>query len=131
MSLGMNQPRWMTVTGWITSILPLLVIAFSAAIKFQGKPEVVSMFSGKYGYPAGALLVLGVVELICALLYLIPQTSILGAILLAGYLGGATATHARAGEPFWAPILIGVFLWGGLFCRDVRLRVLIPLRRTA
>ena len=62
---------------------------------------------------------------------IIPQTSILGAILLAGYLGGATATHARAGEPFWAPILVGVFLWGGLFWRDARLRALIPLRRPA
>src|SRR3954469_4090030 len=113
MSLGMNgtatQPRWMTVTGWILSILPILLIAFSAVIKFQAKPEVVSMFSGKYGYPTGALLVLGVVEITCALLYLIPQPSPGGALLGAGYWGGGTPTHARAGEPFWAPILIGVF----------------------
>jgi hypothetical protein len=58
----------------------------------------------------------------------IPRTSVLGAILLTGYLGGATATHLRIGEPFFAPILLGVMVWGGLFFRDARLRALLPLR---
>src|SRR4051794_25428248 len=119
MRLGMNeQRRWMTVAGGGVGILPLLFLGFSAGVEVQASPEVVTMFTGKYGYPNGALTVLAVVEITCMLLYLIPQTSVLGAILLAGYLGGATATHARAGEPFWGPILVGIFLWGGLFCRD-------------
>ncbi|TLY12797.1 MAG: DoxX family protein, partial [Nitrospirae bacterium] len=58
----------------------------------------------------------------------IPQTSVLGAILLTGYLGGATATHVRIGEPFYMPIVLGMLVWAGLFLRDDRLRALLPLR---
>jgi hypothetical protein len=61
--------------------------------------------------------------------YLIPQTAVLGAILVTGYLGGATATHLRIGEPFYMPVLLGMLVWGGLFMRDARLRMLIPLRK--
>ena len=71
---------------------------------------------------------LGVLELACTALYVIPRTSVLGAILLTGYLGGATVTHLRIGEPFWGPPLVGVFLWGGLYLRDPRLRALIPFK---
>ena len=63
------------------------------------------------------------------MIYTIPQTSVLGAILLTGYLGGATATHVRVGQPFWFPIMMGVLVWAGLFLREERLRALIPLRR--
>lgn len=73
--------------------------------------------------------VLGVTELLCAVLYAIPQTSVLGAILLTGYMGGAIATHARIGEGFIPQIIIGVLVWLGLFLRDARLRALIPIRR--
>lgn len=66
--------------------------------------------------------------IICALIYAFPRTAILGAILLTGYLGGATATHVRVSEPFFFPILVAV-AWGGIFLRDARLRALIPLRR--
>jgi hypothetical protein len=67
--------------------------------------------------------------LTCTLLYVIPRTSVLGAILITGYLGGATATHARLGEPWFAPVLLGMLAWGGLFMRDTRVRDLIPLRK--
>ena len=70
------------------------------------------------------------VELACVLLYVIPQTAVLGAILLTGYLGGAVATHVRAGEPFWFPIIFGILIWLGLVLRDARIRALVPLRRT-
>ena len=72
---------------------------------------------------------IGVVLLICTVVYAIPTTSVLGAILLTGYLGGATATHVRVGQPFWFPVMMGVLVWAGLFLREERLRTLIPLRR--
>jgi len=76
------------------------------------------------------LLTLGIVEASCAILYLIPRTAVLGAILVTGYLGGAVATHARVGDPaFITPALLGVIAWLGLFLRDRRVRALIPLRR--
>lgn len=71
---------------------------------------------------------LGILEVACVVVYLIPRTAVLGAILLTGYLGGAVATHLRVGDPCFGPILLGVVLWGGLFLRDPRLRTLIPLR---
>ena len=70
---------------------------------------------------------LGVLELACTILYAIPRTSVLGAILLTGYLGGATATHVRVGDSFIMTVVLGVVVWGGLFLRDARLRALIPL----
>lgn len=71
---------------------------------------------------------LGFVEIGCVVIYLIPRTSILGAVLLAAYLGGAVATHVRVGDPFWAPILCGVALWLGLWLREPRLKALVPFR---
>jgi hypothetical protein len=69
-------------------------------------------------------------ELTCTLLYVIPRTSVLGAILLTGYLGGATASHVRVGDSFIAPVVFGVLVWLGLFLRDARIRALIPLRKS-
>jgi hypothetical protein len=74
------------------------------------------------------MLRLTIVEIACALIYAIPQTSVFGAILLTGYLGGATATHVRVGEPFFLPVIVGIVVWLGLFLREGRLRALLPLR---
>ena len=71
-----------------------------------------------------------VVEIACAIVYAIPRTSILGAILMTGYLGGATATHVRVGEPPFLAILVGIVVWAGVYLRDERLRALIPWRRS-
>ena len=71
------------------------------------------------------------VELLSTLLYVIPQTSVLGAVILTGYLGGAVATHVRVGDVFVAPLGLGVLVWAGLFLRDARIRALLPLRRPA
>ena len=79
------------------------------------------------GYPASILVPLGIVELLCAILYAIPRTTILGAILLTAYFGGATATHVRMGQPFYFPIVFGVLTWLALYLRDSRLRTFIPL----
>jgi hypothetical protein len=84
-----------------------------------------------YGYPDGVLPKIIVTEIVCALIYAIPRTSVLGAILLTGYLGGATVTHVHAGEPFFLPIVVGIAVWLGLFLRDTRLRALVPVRSSA
>jgi uncharacterized membrane protein YphA (DoxX/SURF4 family) len=119
----------MTITGWVLTVLPACFLIFGAVQTFHPKPEMVQGFTGKYGYPASVLPVLGVLEIVGALLFLIPQTAALGAVFLTGYLGGATATHVRVGEAPLPPIVFGVIVWAALFCRDVRIRHLLPLRR--
>jgi hypothetical protein len=121
-------PLWMLWTGRVLTALPILMMLFSAGMKFSHSREMVASFTVKFGFPEGALLVIGIVELACLALYAIPQTSVLGAILMTGYLGGAMATHVRLGEPFVIPLLLGVLAWGGLYLREPRLRALIPLR---
>ncbi len=121
--------RWMLWTGWVLSALPVLAMLFSAAMKFSHRSEVVEMFVGKFGYPESTLFTLGVVELACAVVFAIPRTAVLGAVLVSGYLGGAIATHLRVGDPFVPPLLLAVMAWGGLYLRDERLRELLPLRK--
>lgn len=114
--------------GWIMSVPPVLLLLFSASMKVLKLPAAMDGFA-RMGYPEYVALPLGIVELTCTVLYLIPRTSVLGAILLTGYLGGATATHLRIGEPFHMAIILGMLVWGGLYLRDERLRALIPLRQ--
>jgi hypothetical protein len=116
-------------TGRVLSALPILMMLFSAFLKLSRNSNAAGMFSGKFGYPAETLFPIGIVELLCAVLYAIPQTAMLGAILVTTYLGGAVATHVRVGDVFVAPIVLGVFAWLGLYLRDPRLRALVPLRR--
>ena len=114
--------------GWSISILPVFALAMSSYMKLARVPAAVEGFK-KFGYPDRLILILGVVELSCAILYLIPQTAVLGAILVTGYFGGAIATHARVSEPqFVIPFILGILAWLGLFLRDRRVRALIPLR---
>ena len=85
------------------------------------------------GYPADTVLWIGMIELVCLALYLVPRTAVLGAILLTGHLGGAIATHVRVGSPLLShtlfPIYVALLLWGGLYLREPRLRELVPFRR--
>lgn len=95
------------------------------------KPAVVVEATRQLGYPESAIAGIGIVLLASTLLYLIPRTAILGAVLLTGYLGGAVATHVRVGGPFFNiifPVVFGALLWGGLWLQDRRLRELLPLR---
>jgi len=115
-------------TGYILSALPVLLFLFSGAMKLIKPPAVMEGFT-HLGLPEKLAVGLGILEISCTLLYLIPRTAVLGAILLTGYLGGAVLTNLRVGEAIFPPILIGVSIWGGLFLRDPRLRELIPLRR--
>ena len=116
--------------GRILSAIPSLFLLLDGVMKLF-KPEPVVEATTRLGYPEGVIVGLGIVLLACVALYVIPRTSVLGAILLTGYLGGAVAAHVRAGgDPFPVvfPVLVGVLLWGGLLLRDARLRALVPLR---
>lgn len=114
--------------GWVLSVLPVLLLVFSAVVKLMKSAPVVEGFQ-KLGFPEHTIVPIGITELLCAVIYVIPQTSVLGAILVTAYLGGATVTQLRAGESILIPIIFGVVVWLGLFLRDPRLRDLLPLRR--
>jgi hypothetical protein len=111
--------------------LVVLFLVLDGVIKFIKPAPVVDAFA-HLGWPLSLASVLGILLLASTALYAIPRTSVLGAILLTGYLGGAVATHLRAGDPLFSHVLfptyLGVLLWGGLYLRDERLKVLIPLR---
>ena len=113
--------------GWVITVLPVLMLAMSAYAKFAQIPQAVEGLE-KFGYKLDLLLPLGIVEVVCALIYLFPRTAVLGAILLTGYLGGATATHVRVYDPFHMPIILGVMVWLGIYLRDARLRAIVPWR---
>lgn len=114
--------------GRILSGLPVLLLLFSGVLKLLKPAPVVQGFA-HFGYPASLVLAIGMLELGCTIVYVIPRTSVLGAILLTGYLGGATASNVRIGDPlFFVPAILGVLVWAGLFLRDDRLRALLPLR---
>ena len=120
----------MTWTGRILSALAALFLTFDSMMKILKLSAAVEGTT-RLGYPESAVLGIGVIELICVVVYLIPRSSVLGAILLTGYLGGAIATHVRVGSPlvFYTlfPIYVAILVWGGLFLRDYRLRALLPL----
>jgi len=119
--------------GRIMTGLVVTFLTFDAILKFvtPAPAPVVEAFA-HVGWPLNLAPVLGMILLVSTVLYVIPKTSILGAILLTGYLGGAVATHLRAGDPLFSHVLfptyLGVLLWGGLYLREDRLRALIPLR---
>lgn len=117
--------------GRIISALPILFLLIDGIMKLF-KPALVVEATVQLGYPETIIIPLGIVLTACTVLYLIPRTAVLGAILLTGYLGGAVATHVRLGQgifPATFPIIMGVLVWGGLWLRDNSVRSLIPLRR--
>ena len=117
--------------GRLFSGLVVLFMLFDSSIKLMKLAPAVEG-TAKLGYPVSVVLSIGIVLFVCTVLYAIPRTSILGAILLTGYLGGAVASNVRVENPLFGyvlfPVYVGVLLWLGLFLRDVRLRALIPLR---
>jgi hypothetical protein len=126
---GGGNSKGMVWTGRVVSAIPVLLMVFSAAMKFA-KPAPVVEGMVRLGFPSGLLFVVGVLEFLSCVVYVIPRTAVLGAILMTGYLGGATVTNVRVGDPSWiVTVVLGVLVWGGLFFRDERVRALIPFRR--
>jgi hypothetical protein len=129
---GTTQKRWIPWIGWVVSMWPVFVVASSATWKLTRNAWYVAEFA-RIGWPASALNLLAFLQLGCILLFLIPRTAVLGAILLTGYLGGAIATYVRIGEPYpvLVPLSTSMIAWAGLYLRDQRLRSLIPIRRSS
>ena len=118
--------------GWIVSGLLAAFLAFSASLKFLA-PGIVRETMAGLGWPVEYDLMIGVIETVCVVLYMIPQTAVLGALLETALLGAAVATNVRVGNPLFSHELFGVYLgvmvWGGLWLRDARIRALLPFRR--
>lgn len=117
--------RW---TSYLLAAIPVFMLLMSGVMKVMQTEQVVQGFAD---WPAGSAIAIGTVELLCTVIYLIPRTAVLGAVLLAAYLGGAVAVTVKMGMgvgAWWMPVAFGVMLWGSLWLRDVRLRALMPLR---
>lgn len=129
-----EHPKWMQWTGWGMTGLMIAFLLFDSVSKIGLERHVVEATT-RIGYPLDVIRPLGLIALACTILYSIPRTSILGAILLTAYLGGAVASKVRIEDPLFSSVLFGVYfgilIWGGLYLRDERLRALIPLRRGA
>ena len=119
-------------TGRILSALPALFLLMDGIMKVM-KPYFVVKATVELGYPENVIFGLGIAVLICVILYIIPYTSVVGAILLTGYLGGAVASHLRHGDPLFShvlsPVYFAILLWGGLYLREPRLSALVPFRK--
>ena len=111
----------------ISALVSILFLMGPAFIFFN--PAAAAKGTEHMGYPPSANLLIPILEILCAILYMIPRTSVLGAVLLTGYLGGATASHIRIGEPPVAPLVVAAFVWLGIYLREPRLRALLPLRK--
>jgi hypothetical protein len=122
-----QQALW---AGRVLSGLVALFLAFDAALKLLRLPMAVEGTT-QLGYPASVIFTLGVIQAVCWVLYVLPRTAVLGAVLWTGYLGGAIATHVRLENPLFShvlfPVYVALFLWGGLWLRDTRLRAVLPL----
>ncbi len=115
--------------GRILSLLPILFLLMDGTMKLV-RPQIVVQTTLQLGYSENVIIPIGIVLIICTVLYLVPKTAVLGAILLTGYLGGAVATHVRVGAgifPVLFPAMLGLLIWLGLYLRDQRLRTLVPL----
>jgi hypothetical protein len=123
-----DRTKWVRWIGAAMSILASLVFVMSAVMKLIGGPEVAKGMD-HLQLAHTMLTPLGVLELSCVAVYLVPHTAVLGAILMTGYVGGAILTHWRVGDPFLTHIVLGAFIWVGIYLREPRLKQLIPVRR--
>ena len=125
-----SSPRWMLRTGWVLSVLVVAQLLSSAWFRATHHTYAVAEIVTGYGYPESAIVPIVIAECALVVLYLVPQTSVLAAIVMTGYLGGAVATHLRIADTARAaiPLTVGILAWGGLSLRDRRIRELIPFR---
>lgn len=129
-----NTPALLLTGRILTGLFALFMLGASIAPKLLQMP-IAEATMAELGWPAGYALMIGVIELACLVLYLVPATSVLGAVLMMGLLGGGMATQIRAGSPLFSHILfsvyLGLFMWGGLWLRNPMLRALFPIVKTA
>ena len=125
---------WRYRIGWILSSLAILFLVMDSTMKLLALNVVLESGAALGFTGVDTARGLGIVLILCTILYAVPRTTVLGAILLTGYLGGAVATHVRVGNPLFSHVLFGVYLgvivWAGIYLRDARLRSLIPIRKT-
>ena len=128
-----STPNWMRRTGWLFSGLVVAQLLSSAWFRATYHTNAVKEIVTGYGYPESAISLIVIAECALVVLYLVPQTSVIAAILLTGYLGGAVAAHLRIGDTARVaiPLVVGILAWGGLYLRDHRIRQLVPFRRSA
>ena len=128
-----SAPRWMLWTGWLLSLAVVVQMLSSAWFRATQHTYAVAEIVTGYGYPESAIGRIVIAECVLVVLYLVPQTSVLAAIVMTGYLGGAMATHLRIGDTARAmiPLVVGILAWGGLYLRDSRIRQLVPFHRSA
>ncbi|QDT53664.1 hypothetical protein Pan44_16870 [Caulifigura coniformis] len=127
------QPKWMSICGWILTVLVTAAMVMSGVMKFSNDPQLIEGIE-KMRITKEIVQKIGAVEIACAVLYLIPRTTVLGAMLLNGYLGGAVFVHVQKGDPIgemMTPVIIGVLAWLGVFLREPRLRAIVPWRTKA
>jgi hypothetical protein len=122
MPVESTDAKWSTWVGYALSTGVILVLVRSAWMKLSADPQVVQLIVERWGYPASSLAGIGVLELTCVLIYAVPRSTALGAVLLTGFFGGAVATHARVGEPFWIPLAVATVAWAGVYLRDEGIR---------
>ena len=126
----LSVPKWKLWTGRVISAIAILFLLFDSVAKLM-KIAPVKQACQELGYPESLIVPIGALLFICTVIYLIPRTSIFGAVLLTGYLGGAVASQVRVGNPLFSqalfPVYFGALIWVGLYLRDVRLRVFNPL----
>ena len=124
-----TPPRWQIWTGRVVSALTAVPMLMAAAMNFARTQQALDGMK-QFGYPESAVLTVGILASLAVVLYIIPRTAVLGAIVMTGYFGGAIATHIRISDPGWpAALVCGILTWLGLYLRDARLRALLPLRR--
>ena len=128
---GAPPAKWMAWTGWALTVLVALFMAMDGAMKLMDVAQVRAA-TLQLGWPLALDRTLGIIDIVCLVLYAFPRTAVLGAILTTGLCGGAIAAHLRLGDPLFSHVLFGVYIgvmaWGGLWLRDARLRALMPLR---
>ena len=130
---AVSAPRWMRSTGRVLSFLVVAQLLSSAWFRATHHSNAVAEIVTGYGYSESAIVPIVIAECSLVVLYLVPQTSVLAAIVMTGYLGGAVATHLRIADTARAaiPLVVGILAWGGLYLRDSRIRELLPFRRSA
>jgi hypothetical protein len=115
----MNKPwsKFSSIVGWVLTALSSVALAMSAAMKIQEKDFLVKEFTEHLGFPANTIFPIGIIELLCVALYLIPRTSLFGVAMITAYLGGACAAHVRIGEPCIPQVILATIAWAGLALR--------------